>query len=186
MIERFVTGNYELTVSVATDGPLPGSDVRIYFSSDADRENCAFLNIGSGRTYLGRRKDGSEEILRTYADAGHPPWRIRLLKRGAFFRFRINDALHGYIKGPTGQWDLLFEPTEAHLFIDWDSEHYRIDECRLTSPGSRRPGWPSPRARQEAGPPGTCCRAASSSTGAGTTCTSWARAPASRKEGWNG
>ena len=42
MMGRLISGNWELTVSIATDGPLSGSDVRIWFSSDADRETARF------------------------------------------------------------------------------------------------------------------------------------------------
>ncbi len=114
MITRRITGNYELEARIA--GTDLSSEARIGFSGEG----------GSVRVYLGidtrgfrvvREAAGGRTVLKDYACAGQPPWEVRVLKKGNFFRYRVNDST-GWIRGPSGEWEGVYEPWGNSLALE--------------------------------------------------------------------
>ena len=107
-----IVGNYEVNIEVvegATSGPI-----KVYFSANRDTSIFAFIEIFGNTLKVGRELLGKKEIWKTFHGVGDPPWNIRILKKGNFFRFWANDAT-GWMRGPLGEWEGLFEPVQSYV-----------------------------------------------------------------------
>ena len=110
-----IVGNYELNIEViegTTSGPIT-----VFFSANRDTSIFAFIEIFGNTLKVGRELLGKKDIWKTFQGVGSPPWNIRLLKKGNFFRFWVNDAT-GWMRGPLGEWEGLFEPAQAFVGME--------------------------------------------------------------------
>ena len=142
MFIRRVTGNYELSASVANAESTPAASIpaastptasapaaRIRFSG-SDGSVCVYLEI-DGQGFRVARQDGEvRTVLKKYPGGGPPPWEIRVLKKGNFFRFGV-DGKTGWIRGPSGEWDGRYEPWENELTLE-GTGGCEIESCTVT------------------------------------------------------
>ncbi len=114
MITRRVTGNYELNARIAGTDSTPAASIR--FSGSGGTVNADLIINGEGFRVV--RQAGKEHtILKDYPGGGPPPWEVRVLKKGNFFRFRVNGNT-GWVRGPSGEWDGLYDPWENTLILE--------------------------------------------------------------------
>ena len=113
MITRHVTGNYELEARITGTGPTPAAGIR--FTGGGEQAGVA-LDIDSHGFRVVRRAGGAYTVLKDYPGGGSLPWEVRVLKKGNFFRFRVNGNT-GWIRGPSGEWDGLYDPWENELAV---------------------------------------------------------------------
>ena len=89
-IGKQIEGNYEMNLEVAA--LRPGESVKVFFSANEDMSAYAFMKIADGGFKLGRVMDGKTDVWKEYSGVNSLPWKIRVLKKGNFFRFRVNEA----------------------------------------------------------------------------------------------
>ncbi|MFQ6114705.1 MAG: LamG-like jellyroll fold domain-containing protein [bacterium] len=107
-----IVGNYELNIEVV-EGDKSGP-IKVFFSANRDTSIYAFIEIFGDEFKVGRELLGKRSIWKTFQGVGSPPWSIRILKKGNFYRFWVNNAT-GWMRGPLGEWEGLFEPWEAYV-----------------------------------------------------------------------
>ena len=114
MTARHVTGNYELAARIAGAGPAPAARIRISGGEQAGVD----LHVDShGFRVAGEAGGGARTVLKDYPGVGPPPWEVRVLKKGNFFRLRVNGKT-GWIRGPSGEWAGLYDPWENTLSLE--------------------------------------------------------------------
>ena len=101
MIEKRITGNYEMNLVLT--GELTTESVKVFFSGDTALGKRAYLAISAGEFKIVRETETDTRTWKTYDNIGKPPWNVRILKKGNFFRFWVNDTT-GWIRGPLGEW----------------------------------------------------------------------------------
>jgi len=107
-----IEGNYELNVEVIQGNE--SDPFRILFSGNAFGTMYAYLEIAGNSFRVGRELTGITDIWKTVSDIGEPPWKIRILKKGNYYRFWVNDAT-GWIRGPLGEWEHIYEPRNSFV-----------------------------------------------------------------------
>ena len=131
MITRRITGNYELSAIVAGADSNPSASTpaaRIRFSG-SDGSVSVYL-IVDGQGFRVARQDGEIcTILKDYPGGVPPPWEIRVLKKGNFFRFRVNGKA-GWIRGPSGEWDGMYDPWENTVALEGTGG---FESCTVTT-----------------------------------------------------
>lgn len=105
-----IAGNYELNAIVRANGNA--KTLRVLFSADESLSHYAFLDIAGDRYTVGRTMADTTDTWKTYNGVAGPLWKIRLLKKGNFFRFWVN-GVTGWIRGPYGEWEGRYDPWEA-------------------------------------------------------------------------
>ena len=105
-VKEKINGNYELECVV----DAAPSGFCFFFSADKEQSEYGFLKVSSSGLEWGRNHKGKAVTWRRY---NYPeqkfPWKVRLLKKGNFFRFWIGDR-SGWIRGPSGEWLEKYEP----------------------------------------------------------------------------
>jgi len=129
VLRRRVEGNYEMTAEIA------GSSAILSFSGREDWPINAALEFSDRSLTLMRYEKGSRLILKEHDGSGRSPWKVRLLKKGNFFRYWVNDA-SGWTREPLGVWESDHptrhcEPANGYLGLEVQSGH--ILSCNLTS-----------------------------------------------------
>ena len=64
-----------------------------------------------------RETNTDTQIWKTYNNIGTPPWNVKVLKKGNFFRFSVNETT-GWIRGPLGEWENVYEPMDNSLSVE--------------------------------------------------------------------
>ena len=129
MIEKRVTGNYEMNLML-TGEPGP-EEIKVFFSGDTVSGKRAHLAMSVDAFKIVRETGTDTRIWKTYNNTGKPPWDIRILKKGNFFRFWINAAT-GWIRGPLGEWEDIYEPRDNHLSVETPSG-IQLQSCTVTT-----------------------------------------------------
>ncbi|MFZ0038307.1 MAG: hypothetical protein WAK91_12840, partial [Candidatus Acidiferrales bacterium] len=147
-IRRLIDGNYELTAEIS------GASAVVSFSGREDWPIDAALEISDGAFVLVRREKGSRLTLKQYEGNGRSPWRVRLLKKGNFFRYWVNSA-SGWVREPLGVWE-SDHPTRhcepARGYVSVESQGGRIASSSVTLLPWLKP---APKPVITAGPDGT-------------------------------
>ncbi len=112
IIKKKIEGNYELNLEIAAI--RPEESVMIFFSATEDMSRYAFIKIEYGNYKIGRFISGNRDVWKEYKDVNSLPWKIRILKKGNYFRFWVN-GVEGEIRGPMGEWEKIFEPWTAFV-----------------------------------------------------------------------
>jgi predicted GH43/DUF377 family glycosyl hydrolase len=115
ILKQRVMGNYELNLDLPSGGK--GKVVRVFFSADEGLQQAAFLEVVDDHFTIGRRRGDSTVVWKEYGGLAGPPWRIRLLKKGNFFRCWVND-IAGWIRGPLGEWERQYDPWESYVALE--------------------------------------------------------------------
>lgn len=115
IIKNKIEGNYEMNLEVSGNG-LP-KYAKVFFSATQDLSNRAYLEITVNGFNVGREMGGITDTWKEYDGVGSLPWNIRVLKKGNYFRFWVNQA-HGSIRGPLGEWEGYYEPWEAYIGVE--------------------------------------------------------------------
>ena len=109
LVKKKGEGNYELECEV---GAVPWGFL-LFFSADEKLSEYGYLKVSSSGIELGRHSKGKSVTWRRYkAPEQKLPWKVRLLKKGNFFRFQVGDRT-GWIRGPSGEWLEKYEPRES-------------------------------------------------------------------------
>jgi len=118
-LKKEIKGNYEMDLLITgVDAP---ESIKVFFSSTEDLSERAYLEI-SGNGYKVMKEANSKVVVwKTYDGVGGFPLKIRVLKKGNFFRYSVNDV-SGYIRGPMGEWLRHYEPWEAYVGLETSSE----------------------------------------------------------------
>ena len=128
-VRRRIEGNYEMTAEII------GSNAAVSFSGREDWQIKAAIELSENSIALVRYENGSRLILKQHGSGTRSPWRVRLLKKGNFFRYWVND-ISGWIREPLGVWE-SDHPTRhcepANGFLGVEAREGRISSCNLTS-----------------------------------------------------
>jgi len=147
-VQRLIDGNYDLLAEIAA------ARGRVTFSGREDWPIEAALELADDSVTLVRRENDTRIVLKEQNGSGASPWKIRLLKKGNFFRYWVNDVT-GWIREPLGVWESDHptrhcEPKRGYLGVETTGGH--IVSCNVTL----LPWLPSPsRPVITAGPDGT-------------------------------
>ena len=129
MIEKRITGNYEMNL-VLTGEPTT-EPIKVFFSGDTAFGKRAYLAIYADEFKIARETVTDTRIWKTYNNIGKPPWNVKIVKKGNFFRFWVNDTT-GWIRGPLGEWEDIYEPTDNRLSVETPSGVQR-QSCTVTT-----------------------------------------------------
>lgn len=115
-VRRLVDGNYELNAELA------GPAATVSFSGREDWPASVALEISPDSIVLARRIQQAGTVLKTFKSGGRGPWRVRLLKKGNYFRFWVNDVT-GWISDPLGVFETSHplrqsEPMKGYLGVE--------------------------------------------------------------------
>ena len=84
MIEKRVTGNYEMNLVLT--GASGTQESKVFFSGDTALGKRAYLAISMDEFRIVRENGTDTRTWKTYNNIGKPPWNVRILKKGNFFR----------------------------------------------------------------------------------------------------
>lgn len=126
MLTHRTAGNYKLHATLS--GPAASSTAEITFSGE-DASVRAILALDTAGFKIIREIGGERTVLKT--GTGAPPWRIRILKKGNFYRFWINDAT-AWVRGPLGEWENIYEPWDNQLSVEV-AGGCTVDDCTITT-----------------------------------------------------
>lgn len=119
VFKKEISGNFVLNLDVKTKGK--GENCRVFFSSNRDLSNLAFVNIFDDKFEVGRKIGDKTTIWKTTNGVNGPPWKIKILKKGNFFRFCVNEVT-GWIRGPSGEWEQRYDPWQAWVGLETEKE----------------------------------------------------------------
>ena len=128
MLTHHTTGNYELDTTVSGRAASPSA--KITFSGE-DPAAQAYLTLDEAGFKVIRESDGERTVLRDCPGIGALPWRVRVLKKGNFFRFWVNDTT-GWVRGPLGEWGHTYEPWDTQIGVEV-SENCAVESCTITT-----------------------------------------------------
>jgi predicted GH43/DUF377 family glycosyl hydrolase len=129
MVEKIITGNYEMNLVLA--GNSPGRPGRVFFAGNRALGTRAYLEISADRIRLVRKTGDDPAIWKEYGAAGPPPWQVRIIKKGNFFRLWVNDTT-GWIRGPLGEWENVYEPVDNGVGVD-PPAGIAVQSCTVTT-----------------------------------------------------
>lgn len=115
LYQKQVTGNYELNLQI--DGRTTNESFRLFFSADSDRTNMAFIEVSENEFTIGRKIGDRIDRWKTAKGVAGPPWTIKILKKGNFYRFWVNQATD-WMRGPLGEWEKQYEPWQAYVGLE--------------------------------------------------------------------
>lgn len=115
IIEHKIIGNYEAKIRLVNTHST--FSARIYFSGDRNIDKAGFLDISQDNFSIGRTIAGKENIWKKYRTDYNGKLDIKILRKGGFFRFWINEHT-AHIRGPMGEWMGEGEPWETNMSID--------------------------------------------------------------------
>ena len=128
MLTHHTTGNYELDTTVSGRAASPSA--KITFSGEGPAAQ-AYLTLDEAGFKVIRESDGERTVLRDCPGIGALPWRVRVLKKGNFFRFWVNDTT-GWVRGPLGEWGHTYEPWDTQIGVEV-SESCAVESCTVTT-----------------------------------------------------
>ena len=115
LIEKRVTGNYEMNLMLT--GESSTEKVKVFFSGGTALGKRAYLAISADELKVIRETNTDTQTWKTYDNIGTPPWNVKVLKKGNFFRFWVNNTT-GWIRGPLGEWENVYEPMDNGLGVE--------------------------------------------------------------------
>ena len=129
IVEKKITGNYEMNLVLnASD---TSKEVKVFFAGDQVLSKRAYLAISADGFKIVRQTGHNTATWKKYSDSGMPPWHVKILKKGNFFRFWVNDTA-GWIRGPLGEWENFYEPRDNRLGIEAPAGVV-IESCTITT-----------------------------------------------------
>ena len=131
MVETRIAGNYEMNL-VLTGEPST-EEVKVFFSEDRTLGKRAYLAISANEFKIVRETNTDTRIWKTYNNIGKMPWNVRILKKGNFFRFWVNDTT-GWIRGPLGEWEDSYEPVDNSIGVEMPASNHLQSATVTTLP----------------------------------------------------
>ena len=128
MVEKRITGNYEMNLVLM--GAEDAEHVKVFFSGNTELGKRAYLAISADGFKVVRETSNDMRIWKAYNNSGKPPWKVKILKKGNFFRFWVNDTT-GWIRGPLGEWENVYEPMNNGLSVE-TTQGVVIQSCVVT------------------------------------------------------
>ena len=104
---HIITGNYEINLKVESSNS--GCSHKVLFSANQDLSKLAYLEIKENRFIIARQLGKQVSIWKEYSFDGNLPWTIKIIRKGNYFRFWVNQST-GAIRGPLGEWENYHEP----------------------------------------------------------------------------
>lgn len=129
MHTNLITENYELYAVVSAQNAAPQAD--IFFSGNDEIGAHAYLSVSDTGFKIIREAGDTSAMWKSFSGAGPPPWHIHILKKGNFFRVRVNDAT-GWMRGPLGEWEGIYEPRENEIGVRF-SDGCAVESCSITT-----------------------------------------------------
>ena len=129
MVEKHITGNYELNLVLVGDAST--EETKVFFSGDTTFGKRAYLAISTDGFKVVRETYIDTRTWKTHNYTGKPPWNVRILKKGNFFRFWVNNTT-GWIRGPLGEWEDVYEPTNSSLSVETPAG-ISVQSCTVTT-----------------------------------------------------
>ena len=128
-VRRVISGDYELNAEIT------GPRAVVAFSGRQDYPIDVALEISNGSFELVRREKGNRFVLKKQEGNGAAPWKVRLLKKGNYFRYWVNDV-DGWIREPLGMFETdhptnRAEPMDGYLAVETTPEG-KITSCNVT------------------------------------------------------
>ena len=115
MIEKRVAGNYEMNLVLT--GESGTEEIKVFFSGDIMLDRWVYLAISVDGFKVVCETNTNTRTWKTYKNIGKMPWNVRILKKGNFFRFWVNETT-GWIRGPLGEWENIYEPMDNRLGVE--------------------------------------------------------------------
>ena len=100
-VNRKIAGNYELNLVLM--GGTPSQKVKVFFSGNKDASRNTYLEISNNDIKIVRQTRDGTVVLKRHEEAGDFPWKVRILKKGNFFRFYTGNAQVGLRTIPIAQ-----------------------------------------------------------------------------------
>lgn len=126
---HIITGNYEINLKVESSNS--GYPHKVLFSANQDLSKLAYLEIKENQFIIARQLGKQVSIWKEYSFNGNLPWTIKIIRKGNYFRFWVNQAT-GAIRGPLGEWENYHEPWESFIGLEVP-ENARIEYFNITS-----------------------------------------------------
>ncbi len=148
VVNKTIRGSYEMNVVLSGRSDAPRATV--FFAGGPGSGPRASLVLSPSAVLVRREAGDDTSALKQFDGPGVLPWKIRVLKKGNFFRFWVNGKT-GWIRGPLGEWENIFEPWDNNVAVE-TSAGVRVETATVTTLP-----WLSQRSRQlwENGPPGS-------------------------------
>ena len=77
----------------------------------------AYIEVQENKFIIARQIDKQISIWKEYSFDGNFPWTIKIIRKGNYFRFWVNQAT-GAIRGPLGEWENYHEPWESFIGLE--------------------------------------------------------------------
>jgi predicted GH43/DUF377 family glycosyl hydrolase len=128
ILKKQISGNFEMNLEVLDKGDA--NKLRVFFSADENLSNFVFADITNDSLKIGRKTGDIINIWKKYDNIQGPPWNVKILKKGNFFRFWVN-GVTGWIRGPSGEWEDRYEPMTANIGLE-TSKNAEIKSFKVT------------------------------------------------------
>ena len=110
-----IVGNYELNLTA--EDINPSQEIRVFFSGNEETPRRTSLVVSKGGFKIVCQTSRGERVWKERRCALQLPWRIRILKKGNFFRLWVNDRTE-WIRGALGEWEGFYDPFENRVGVE--------------------------------------------------------------------
>ena len=127
MLNHRITGNYELNITISGMETSPSAQV-VFSCGESSAQ--AYISLDENTSMIFREINGERTVLKEFTGPGPMPWHIRILKKGNFFRFRVNEST-AWIRGPLGEWEGTYESWDNTIGVAI-SDGCSVESCTVT------------------------------------------------------
>ena len=124
-----IVGNYEINLEIESSNSKCSH--KVLFSANQDLSKLAYLEIKENQFIISRKLGKQVSVWKEYSFDGNFPCKIKILRKGNYFRFWVNQAT-GAIRGPLGEWENYHEPWESFIGLEVP-ENTKIEYFNVTS-----------------------------------------------------
>ena len=110
-----ILGNYEINLKIQSS--ISSCYHKVLFSANQDLSRFAYIEVQENKFIIARQIDKQISIWKEYSFDGNFPWTIKIIRKGNYFRFWVNQAT-GAIRGPLGEWENYHEPWESFIGLE--------------------------------------------------------------------
>ena len=110
-----ILGNYEINLKIQSS--ISSCYHKVLFSANQDLSRFAYIEVQENKFIIARQIDKQISIWKESSFDGNFPWTIKIIRKGNYFRFWVNQAT-GAIRGPLGEWENYHEPWESFIGLE--------------------------------------------------------------------
>jgi len=120
-----VKGDWSAEVKIVSAGEP--AHAAFLFAIQEPREMRLALHLYPDRADLIRHVGANDQVLSSYPGPGAPPWQLKVMKRGAYYVFEVNESYLGFTVHPsgdigkTGRDRSATEPESSRLGVSFPS-----------------------------------------------------------------